>query len=154
MKTYEIEKRGNKKFTVVEIEGGERKDLQPFRTKAVAELHITRLMAEQPTEQSTEEAATVEPATTEPAPEAPQAEVSGLQAQPDVEVPKVKKLSANQFVGKYLIAYPEASEDQVKTALSEAGLKLNEYALHAWVKDWKWIVPALEEAGWKRPATN
>ena len=62
-----------------------------------------------------------------------------------------KKLSANEFVGRHLIAHPEATEDDVKTALAEAEMKLNEYAIHAWVKDWKWMVPALEEAGWKRP---
>ena len=70
---------------------------------------------------------------------------------PQAPLPELKKISGNRFVGTYLIKNPEATEEEIRKALQEAGLTLNEGAILAWLRDMKWMVPVLEAEGWKRP---
>jgi len=67
------------------------------------------------------------------------------------EPPKEPKLDCNRFVGLYLIKNVAASEAMVKEALAEAGIRKSQAVIDAWMGDWKWMLPAFEAAGWKRP---
>ena len=67
------------------------------------------------------------------------------------EEPKVEKLTCNEFVGNYLIKKPEATEDELVEALSDAGIRKSQTVIDAWMADWGWMLPAFDAAGWKRP---
>ena len=153
MEKPRIEKAGKKHWKVVGA--GELEKL--FNTKKQADSFVAEWEKEHL--QVTEEPTSTEPTTTEqapeaPHPEAPQSEVSGSQAEPDVQPPKVKKLSTSDFVMFHLCEHPEATEEELRQALDQAGLKMSESVLKTWPGFMAKIFNKLTELGWKRPATN
>jgi hypothetical protein len=145
MKIYSVEKRGSKKFMVIEVEGDKKTDLKSFTTKGVAELHIKRMMEEQ------EKAAKqTNPTTANPTTEAPPAQTPPAQTPP--EPPKEKRISGSDFVMFYFLEHgPETTKEEVRAALNKAELKMADSMLDTWPPFMKKIFKKLDELGWKRP---
>lgn len=62
-----------------------------------------------------------------------------------------KKISGTEFVERQLIANPDATLEELRKALDEAGVKMSQTTLETWPPFMKKIFKLLDEGGWKRP---
>jgi len=70
---------------------------------------------------------------------------------PAPATPPKRKLSGQDFAMFYLCKHNDATVDDLRKALNDAGMKLAESTLETWPPFMAKIFAKLDELGWKRP---